>query len=74
MKYRVSGRLALPVGHHFLLFLLFLGLKLGGAIDWNWFWVCLPLILKLSLLGAAFVREIMKRADSDSENSDFNDK
>ena len=25
------------------LFLLFLGLKLGGVIDWSWWWVTAPL-------------------------------
>lgn len=25
------------------LFLLFLGLKLGGAIDWSWWWITCPL-------------------------------
>ena len=27
----------------FLLFLLFLGLKLSGEITWSWLWVCAPL-------------------------------
>jgi hypothetical protein len=27
------------------LFLLFLGLKLSGNIDWNWFLILLPIIL-----------------------------
>lgn len=27
----------------FLLFLLFLGLKLGGIITWSWWWVTAPL-------------------------------
>ena len=27
----------------FLLFLLFLGLKLGGVIDWSWWWVTAPI-------------------------------
>jgi len=27
----------------FLLFLLFLGLKLGGVITWSWLWVTAPL-------------------------------
>ena len=70
MRYQVSGRLALPVGHHFLLFLLFLGLKLGGAIEWHWFWVCLPLVLKIALLGALFVRRIMQEADDEETEND----
>lgn len=68
----VTRRLSLPVGHHFLLFLLFLGLKLGGAIEWHWFWVCLPLILKISFLGAAFVRSVLKEA-AEEENDDDNE-
>lgn len=28
-----------------LLFVLFLGLKLGEVIDWHWFWVSLPALL-----------------------------
>jgi len=31
------------VGFGTLIFLLFLGLKLGGAIDWSWWWVFAPL-------------------------------
>lgn len=27
----------------FLLFLLFLGLKLGGVITWSWWWVTAPI-------------------------------
>ena len=31
------------VGFLGLLFLLFLGLKLGKIIDWSWWWVTMPL-------------------------------
>jgi len=31
------------VGPMFLLFLLFLGLKLAGVIDWSWWWITAPL-------------------------------
>lgn len=31
------------------LFLLFLGLKLGGVIDWSWWWVTAPLWGQLAL-------------------------
>lgn len=67
-----ARRLTLPVGHHFLLFLLFLGLKLGGAIEWHWVWVFLPLIAKTALLGAALAREILKASDdnTDEENEE----
>lgn len=30
-----------------VLFLLFLGLKLGGVIDWSWWWVTAPLWIPL---------------------------
>lgn len=42
-----------------LLFLLFLGLKLAGKIDWSWWWVFAPLWAPLILvvlgLGFAFL-------------------
>lgn len=31
----------------YLLFLLFLGLKLSGSIDWSWWWVFAPLIVRV---------------------------
>lgn len=31
----------------YLLFLLFLGLKLSGSIDWSWWWVFSPLIVRV---------------------------
>lgn len=34
------------------MFLLFLGLKLAGAIDWSWWWVTAPLWAPLTLLCA----------------------
>ena len=33
----------------FLLFLLFLGLKLGGVIAWSWWWVTAPLWVPFAL-------------------------
>lgn len=42
----------------FLLFLLFLGLKLGHVIDWSWWWVTIPLwggfALLIGLLASFF--------------------
>lgn len=66
----VTRRLSLPVGHHFLLFLLFLGLKLGGAIEWHWFWVCLPMVLKLSLIGAMFVKRILDEGGNEEDEDE----
>lgn len=37
------------VGFSGLLFLLFLGLKLGHVIDWKWIWVFAPLWIGLAL-------------------------
>jgi len=39
----------------FLLFLLFLGLKLAGIIDWSWWWVTIPLWGVLALMEAVAV-------------------
>lgn len=41
-----------------LLTLLFIGLKLTGHIDWNWFWVLLPMLLWI--IGALIVIAIKK--------------
>lgn len=38
------------VGFGGLLTLLFIGLKLGGVIDWSWWWVLAPLWLPLALI------------------------
>lgn len=35
------------VGFGSLLLLLFIGLKLGGVIDWSWWWVMSPVWLPL---------------------------
>ena len=41
----------------FLLFLLFLGLKLSGEITWSWLWVCAPLWGYVALtFGIGFVQ------------------
>lgn len=32
------------------LLLLFIGLKLGGAIDWSWWWVLSPFWIPLSIV------------------------
>lgn len=34
-----------------MLTLLFIGLKLGGAITWSWFWVLSPLLIPLGIVG-----------------------
>lgn len=35
------------IGFFGALTLLFIGLKLGGIIDWSWFWVLSPIIFSL---------------------------
>ena len=38
-----------------LLFVLFLGLKLGHVIDWSWWWVFAPLWMPLALVLVIYV-------------------
>ncbi len=42
-------------GFCFLLSMVFIGLKLGGAIQWSWVWVLSPLWLPFALLGPTIV-------------------
>lgn len=44
----------MKIGFLGLLGLLFIGLKLGGAIDWPWWWVLAPLWGPLALAGVFF--------------------
>lgn len=41
------------------LFLLFLGLKLAGAIDWSWWWVFAPLWLPAAIVIVVLVIVIL---------------
>lgn len=43
------------VGFSGLLFLLFLGLKLGHVISWSWWWIFSPLWLPLALVLIIFL-------------------
>ncbi|MHA1191263.1 MAG: hypothetical protein ACTSP9_03080 [Promethearchaeota archaeon] len=38
-----------------LVFVLFLGLKLGGVIDWSWWWVTSPLWLPITIFIAFII-------------------
>jgi hypothetical protein len=38
------------IGFNTLLFLLFLGLKLTGHIDWSWWWVTSPLWIPFAII------------------------
>lgn len=37
-----------------LLTVLFIGLKLGGVIDWSWWWVLSPLWIGFSIIALVF--------------------
>lgn len=50
-----SGSKGGGVGFGALLFLLFLGLKLTGHIDWSWWWVFAPFWVPLILLSLCLV-------------------
>lgn len=69
MSKEVSSAGSGGVGLFGLMFLLFLGLKLGGVINWSWWWVTAPLwgpaalvlailvvVFIFALIGAAFSR------------------
>ena len=51
MKEQASG----GIGLFGLMFLLFLGLKLGGVINWSWWWVTAPLWGPLALGLSIFI-------------------
>jgi len=60
----MKGKAAGGISFFSALGLLFIGLKLGGVIDWPWFWVLSPLwgpwaimlsVLLLLAIGAVFV-------------------
>ena len=61
------GKFDISVGFTGLLFLLFLGLKLGGVISWKWLWIFsplwIPLVLGLLILLIAwiFVKRTVRR-------------
>lgn len=42
----------MKVGIIGLLGLLFIGLKLGAVIDWNWIWVLAPFWVGIAMFGA----------------------
>lgn len=48
-----------------LLFLLFLGLKLGHVIEWSWWWIFSPIWIPLGLatvlLTGAVIYELLRR-------------
>lgn len=44
----------MQIGFPGLLGLLFIGLKLGGVIDWSWWWVLLPIYGPLAVALVVF--------------------
>lgn len=42
------------IGFGGLLTILFIGLKLGGVIDWSWWWVLSPLWIGFSIIALVF--------------------
>lgn len=79
MKKQVQAELNTGTLFLELLFLLFLGLKLGNVIDWSWWWVFSPLwlpaglvvlLIGLAFLGAALVAQIkLRRATGDDKKN-----
>lgn len=49
-----SGKSSGGVGFCGLLTVLFVGLKLGRVIDWNWWWVVSPLWLPVTVVATGF--------------------
>lgn len=45
-----SGTASGGIGFSGMLFLLFLGLKLGGVITWSWWWVTAPLWIPAAIV------------------------
>ena len=43
-----SGQTSGGIGFIGALTLLFIGLKLGGVVNWSWFWVLSPMIFSFS--------------------------
>lgn len=43
------------IGFSGLLTLLFIGLKLGGVINWSWLWVLSPMWLPLAIVVTGFI-------------------
>lgn len=43
------------IGFAGLLAILFIGLKLGGVINWSWWWVLSPLWIPVAIILALFV-------------------
>ena len=49
-----SGNASGGIGFGGFLLLLFIGLKLGGVIDWSWWWVMAPLLVPLAIAALVF--------------------
>lgn len=47
------------IGFFELLTILFVGLKLGGVVSWNWFWVLSPVLIPLMILGVVILGALL---------------
>lgn len=54
MSDQVVVRQGPQIGFAGMLALLFIGLKLGGVINWSWLWVLSPLWIPLAIVMAIF--------------------
>lgn len=52
-----------------LLVLLFIGLKLGGVIDWSWWWVLSPWIFTFSVLTIGLILRFFLNRNKGNKNS-----
>jgi hypothetical protein len=43
------------IGFNSMLTILFVGLKLGGVIDWSWWWVLSPIWIMTLLVSVVFI-------------------
>ena len=60
------------VGFFSLLALLFIGLKLGGVIEWSWLWVLSPLWIPLALfLATVLLLLLVAAATTRKSGGDF---
>ena len=51
MKKESNQQLTMGAGMFFeLMFLMFLGLKISGKIDWSWWWVFAPIWVPISVV------------------------
>lgn len=55
------------IGFFSLLTILFIGLKLGGVINWSWMWVLSPLWISFSIWMSVLIMIILVLTIADNE-------